>query len=57
MDKEPITLNGLEKLKKNGLLKIKRLSILKEVDTQNLIYYLIEGQNLVYKQVEMLKVF
>ena len=41
MDKEPITLNGLNRLK--------------EVDIPNLIYCMIEEQNLDYKQVEMLK--
>ena len=38
MDKEPITLNGLNKLK--------------EEDTLNLIYYMIGVQNLAYKQME-----
>ena len=38
MDKEPITLNGLNKLK--------------EEDMQNLTYYMIEELNLDYKQVE-----
>ena len=43
MDKEPITLNGLNKLK--------------EVDTQNLICSMIEEQNLDYKLVVILKEF
>ena len=41
MEKEPITLNGLNNLK--------------EEDMQNLTYYMTEVQNLDYKQVEMLK--
>ena len=33
----------------------RKFNILKEADTQNLIYYMIEVQNLDYKLVEMLK--
>ena len=33
----------------------RKFNILKEVDTQNLIYYMIEVQNLDYKLVEMLR--
>ena len=55
MEKEPITVRGLEKLKKNGLLKIKKINILKEEDMQNSIYYMTGVQNLDYKQVVMLR--
>ena len=33
----------------------RKFNILKEVDKKNLIYYMIEVQNLDYKLVEMLK--
>ena len=46
-----------KKIKKNGLRKIKKLNILKGVDIQNLIYFMIGVQNLVYKLVEMLREF
>ena len=57
MDKEPITINGLKNLKKNGLFMKKKNNILKEVDMQNLIYYMIEEQNLDYKLEVVSKVF
>ena len=44
-----------KKIKKKWTSKIKKCNILKEVDMLNLIYYMIEEQNLDYKQVEMLK--
>ena len=44
-----------KKLKKNGQKKIKRCNISKEEDMQNSIFYMIEEQNLVCKQVEMLR--
>ena len=43
MEKEPITVRGLEKLK--------------EEDMQNSIYYMIEARNLDFKQMEMLMEF
>ena len=61
MDKEPITLNGLNKIKdeliflkekkkkktkRKGLIKKKKINILREEDIQNLTYYMIEEQNL-----------
>ena len=36
---------------------IKKSNTKKGVDMLNLIYYMIEGQNLVYKRVEMLKLY
>ena len=44
-----------EMKKKNGLKMIKNCNTSKEVDMLNLIYYMIEVQNLDYKLVEMLK--
>ena len=44
-------------MKKNGLLKDKEIQLIKEEDILNLIYYMIEELNLVYKPVEMLRVF
>ena len=41
--------------KKNGLLKIKKCNILNEVDIQSSICYMIEEQNLDYRQVGMLR--
>ena len=46
-----------QSIKKNGLQKKKNCSILKEVDILNLIYSMIEEQNLDYKLEVMLKVF
>ena len=68
MIKEPITLNGLnrlkeeliflkEKLTKGGLWKIREDNLLNEVDMWNLTYYMIGAQNLVYKLVVMSKEF
>ena len=64
MEKEPITIKGLEKLKKelillkekikkNGQRKIRKFSMRNGVDMLNSIYFMIKGQNLDYKQVEM----
>ena len=44
-----------KKLKKNGLSKIKKCNILKEEDMLNLIYFMIEEQNLDCKLVVMLR--
>ena len=47
----------LKKKRKNGQKNKKIFNILKEVDMLNLIYYMIELQNLDKKQVEMLRVY
>ena len=47
----------LKKKIKNGQKNKKIFNILKEVDMWSLTYYMIEVQNLDYKQVEMLRVY
>ena len=42
-----------KKIKLDGQKKIKKFNMLKEADMLNLIFYMTEGQNLVYKQVEI----
>ena len=46
-----------KKNKKNGQREIKKFNITKEVDMLNLIYFMTEEQDLVYKQKEMLKLY
>ena len=46
-----------KKVKKNGQRKIKKFNMKNEVDMLNLIYSMIEEQNLGYKQMEMWKQF